>query len=117
MQLSCPIVPECLVIKKNTNWPSSLCRYIIRELFIIFKIGKDNMVLEAVQGCDLNATVIGSMPTRGNELLFLNIFISSLWYQDKSPEKIGGKWETECLNTRFPLPTLMYATLMDTAGS
>ena len=22
------------------------------------------------------------------------------------PPKLGGKWGTECLNTRFPLPTL-----------
>ena len=23
--------------------------------------------------------------------------------------EFGGKWETECLNTRFPLPILLYA--------
>ena len=28
--------------------------------------------------CDCNATLVGSIPTRGNELLFINIFISSL---------------------------------------
>ena len=25
------------------------------------------------------------------------------------PPEIGGKWGTECLNTRFPLPTLLCA--------
>ena len=35
------------------------------------------------QGCD--CTVVDSIPTRGNELLFINIFISSLWRQGKSP--------------------------------
>ena len=30
------------------------------------------------QGCECNATVVGSIPTRVKELLFLNIFISSL---------------------------------------
>ena len=36
------------------------------------------------QGCDCKATVVGPIPTRGNELLFLYNFIFSLWYQDKS---------------------------------
>ena len=27
------------------------------------------------------------------------------------PPKLGGKWGTECLNTRFPLPTLLCARL------
>ena len=58
---------------------------------------------ELAQGCDYNATVVGSIPiggtvySRGNdfhkknyqsilfELLFLNIFISSLWHEGKSP--------------------------------
>ena len=34
------------------------------------------------RGCN---TVVGSIITRVNELLFLNIFISSLWPQSKSP--------------------------------
>ena len=29
--------------------------------------------------------VVGLIPTRGNELLFINICISLLWHQDKSP--------------------------------
>ena len=37
------------------------------------------------QGCECNATVVGSIPTRGNVLLFINICISSLWHQDKCP--------------------------------
>ena len=44
-----------------------------------------------------------------------------VWHQGKSlalsaatqhttgnaPDKFGGKWGTECLNTKFPLPTLL----------
>ena len=37
------------------------------------------------QGCDCNMTVVDSIPTRGNELLFINILISSLWHQGKKP--------------------------------
>ena len=29
-------------------------------------------------GCDCNATVVGSIPTGTNKLLFINIFISSV---------------------------------------
>ena len=29
--------------------------------------------------------------------------------QHAMPPKIGGKWGTECLNNRFPLPTLLCA--------
>ena len=42
------------------------------------------------QGCDYNATVLSSIPTRGNELLFFNIFISSLWQQGKDPTLISA---------------------------
>ena len=62
-----------------------------------------------------NVTVGGLIPTKGNELLFINIFISSLCTHTKPPpfdtqclEKFGDKWGTECHNTRFPLPTLLY---------
>ena len=37
------------------------------------------------QVCDCNTTVVGSISTRGNELLFLNIFISSFQCLGKSP--------------------------------
>ena len=29
--------------------------------------------------------------------------------QHEMPPELGGKWGTECLNTRFPLPTLLCA--------
>ena len=29
--------------------------------------------------------------------------------QNVMPPELGGKWGTECLNTKFPLPTLLYA--------
>ena len=29
--------------------------------------------------------------------------------QHAMPPDLGGKWGTECLNTRFPLPTLLCA--------
>ena len=34
---------------------------------------------EAVMGCDCDVMVVGSIPTRGDGLLFINIFLSSLW--------------------------------------
>ena len=51
---------------------------------------------------------------------YFNIFfISSLWCGGESaalsstqhamPPEIGGKWGTECLITRFPLPALLCA--------
>ena len=73
------------------------------------------------QKSDCNATVLGSIPTRGIELLFINIVISSLWHQAKSPAlrpatqhtmppKFDGMLGTKCLSTRFPLfPTLLCA--------
>ena len=42
-------------------------------------------VAAQAQGCVWNAMVVGSIPTRGNELLFINILISSLWQQGYSP--------------------------------
>ena len=36
-------------------------------------------------GCNCNATGVGSILTRGNESLFLNILISSFWRQGKMP--------------------------------
>ena len=49
--------------------------------------------------------VVSSIPTRGSEvLIYIYIFISSLWYRSKKRTiEFGG---SECLNTRFPLPTL-----------
>ena len=42
------------------------------------------------QGCDCKATVVGSISMRGNELLFINICISSLWYKAKIPSLISA---------------------------
>ena len=65
------------------------------------------------QGCDCNATVVGSILTKGIELLFFNFCISSLWHQGKSPalsctaqhamprKILREMWETERLNTLF----------------
>ena len=65
--------------------------------------------------------VVGSIPTRGNEIfIYIYVFISSHWCRGESaalssatqhamPPEIGKKWGTECLNTRFPLPTLLRA--------
>ena len=69
--------------------------------------------------------VVGSIPTRGDEIfIYIYIFISSLWCRRESaalssfnstltqhamPPEIGGKWGTECFNTRFPLPILLSA--------
>ena len=66
----------------------------------------------------VNRIVVGSIPTRRDEkFIYIYIFISSLWCRGESavlrsatqhamPPEIGGNWGTECLNTRFPLPTV-----------
>ena len=69
------------------------------------------------QECNCNATVMGSMPTRVNKLLFINIFISSnsksaalnFRIQHAMLLKFGENWKMECLNTRSFLHTLLYA--------
>ena len=56
-----------------------------------------------MQGCDCNATVVGSIPKkiRGN-VRILNILRStSIQYA------MNRKLETERFDTRFPLPTLL----------
>ena len=65
--------------------------------------------------------VVGSIPTQGDEIfIYIYVFISSLWCRGESeqlssatqhsmPPEIGGNWGTECLNTRFPLSTLVGA--------
>ena len=67
----------------------------------------------APQSVPVNRLVLGSISTREDEIfIYIYIFISSLWCRGEnaalssatqhamSPE-IGGKWGTECLNTRF----------------
>ena len=72
------------------------------------------------QSVPVSRLVVGSIPTRGDEIfIYIYIFISPLWCQESAaltsanqnamPPQIGGKWGTECLNTRFPLPTLLFA--------
>ena len=67
----------------------------------------------------VNRLVVGSIPTRDDEIfIYIYIFTSSFWCRGENaalsyatqhamPSEIGGKWGTECLNTRFPLPTLL----------
>ena len=50
--------------------------------FYIDRLGRRGA---GAQECDCNVTVVGTIATGGNELLFRNIFIPSLWYQGKSP--------------------------------
>ena len=33
--------------------------------------------------------------------------------QYATPPELGGKWETECLNTRFPLPTQLWISTVE----
>ena len=70
------------------------------------------------QSLPVNRLVVGSIPTRGEEIfIYVYIFISSLWCRGGSaalssatqhamPPEIGRKWGTECLNTRFPYPAV-----------
>ena len=73
------------------------------------------------QSVPVNRLVVGSIPTRGDEIfIYIYIFISSLWCRGESaalssatqhaiPPEINGKWGMECLNIRFPMPTLLCA--------
>ena len=66
------------------------------------------------QVSDCNATVVGSMPIPQNELLLINTRTKTKALRSvpqlntQCLEKYAGKWETECLNTRFPLSTLLH---------
>ena len=61
---------------------------------------------EGVQGCDCYATVVGSEYF----YFFASIFIFGIKTEaTQRIKKFGRKWGTECLNTRFPLPTLLCA--------
>ena len=68
---------------------------------------------------------MGSIPTRGDEI-FTYIYYSFYYFhsfalvlrlsaalssatQHAMPPEFGRKWGTECLNTSFPLPTLLCA--------
>ena len=57
------------------------------------------------QRCDCNATVVGSIPTRSNDLLyFINIFTSSLWprpHQGHSVESCQAIEEDNSKNRHF----------------
>ena len=89
-------------------------------------IMKNKYHLEASRGAgaqsvSVNRLVVGVIPTRGDDIyIYIYIFIFSLWCRGESaalssatqhtmPPEIGGKWGTECLNTKFPLPTLLCA--------
>ena len=48
---------------------------------------------------------IGLIIMNNHELLFINIYI---FYKKEGARKFVGKRITECLSTRFPLPTLLY---------
>ena len=69
-----------------------------------------------MQGYTANATIIGSFTTRRNEIfhIFIPAVVSrqsaalSFATQHKMLQKVGGKYGTEYLNTRFPLPTPLY---------
>ena len=64
-----------------------------------------------VQGhmCDCKCEVVGSIPTRGNDMLRCRDESAALSsaIQHAMPQEFVGKWGTKCLNTRFPLPTLL----------
>ena len=53
-------------------------------------------------------------PHSRNELLLINIFLSSLWYQSKKSPALSSATQHAipglgCFSTRFPLPTVVYA--------
>ena len=93
---------------------------VIENLSLLHEIFLKELACLA-QSVPVNRLVVGSIPTRGDEIfIYIYIFISSPWYRGETaalnsatqhamPPEIGGKWGTEGLNTRFPLPTLLCA--------
>ena len=67
---------------------STTTRYFIlfkEKMFFIIKyvlVTAETIVVQGHKG--VTVTIVGSIPTQGNELLFINIFISSPWYQGKA---------------------------------
>ena len=61
--------------------------------------------------------VVGSIPIRGNDLFIFAFPRSGVTTQHAILPEFGEKWRTECLHTRFALPTLLCCVLRDTAGS
>ena len=65
----------------------------INEILLLYNVNyyilSICIVVEAIvaqKHMSVTVTVVGSIPIRANELLFINIFhTSSLWHQDKSP--------------------------------
>ena len=66
----------------------------------------------------VTAGVKGSIPTRINDILSISIFFAlesrqrsalSSSAQHATPPEFGGKWEAECLNTMFPLPSIFFS--------
>ena len=90
-----------------------IVEYIIQDINNIFF---DYIFLEASRGAGAQSVpVVGSILTRGGEIL---IYISSLWYRHKGaalssatqhamPSERHRNSGTECLNTRFPLRTML----------
>ena len=79
-----------------------------------------NLIIEASRGagaqvcdCKLDWLWVRS-PLEEIKYLFKFIFsliLSGVEAKRKytKPSVFGGKWQTQCLNTTFPLPTLLYA--------
>ena len=90
------------------------------NLELLCLIGLRPVVAQGTK-CACKFTGCGFDPHSRNEIfIYIYIFISSLGCRGESaalsfaiqyamPPEIGGKWGTECLNTRFPLPTLLCA--------
>ena len=81
----------------------------IRWYHIFFHFFQIDAVV--VQGHKGNATVVGSIPTRRNGLLFINIFICSLWPRQKPGVELRHSTRSVCTRLqrqRIQRPTLLY---------
>ena len=105
-----------LLLIYEGKWPT----YFVRLVIIIFLdynlVGGQSWCTS--KKCDWKSTGCGFDPhsRKWNIYLHLYIFISSLWCRGKArgwvptlnmTQELSGKWETECLNSRFPLPILL----------
>ena len=86
-------------------------------MYFIVEAGRD----AEAQGVTVKSTDCGLVPQSRKWNIYLHLYFHffalvsrhsaalSSTSQHAMPPEFGGKWGTECLNTRFPLPTLLCA--------
>ena len=91
-------------------------RYLVSVFFFYYSRAA------AAQSVTVNLLVVGSIPTRGDEIFtYLNLYFHFFALVSRQsaalnsatqhimPPEFGRKWRTVCFIIRFPLPTLLCA--------